>query len=523
MNHTLQRKAILRAMAALFALALLLPLGRAAYAADADKINLLGTNVSGDVLQVVFYTDAEEAPSLETLSLSVAGRQVALESVTPLSYADPGTSYVFLFDTNTAVTERALPDMQALAKGIVDQMGAEDNALVLPIGQAMDQAQFRSDHKTLEAAIGALAYGGGGADLYSSISDAVSLCESGEGVRARTCVVVMADGLDSAVSGISLTELSEQVATSHVPVHVVALTYNTKTPERIDAAKNITGIARRSPGGLDILLKNDGTSVGDAVNQILSQRDKTYLAVVKSENIRAAASGDSAEITLTQKTKTGELTAAREFSLAALPQLAAAPTPGVEANTAQEQAQATPLPAATEGPQKQEAVTIPLWALIAGGCALIAIGVIAIVIAAAVNRKKQKKESDSFVRFSQDASARPANPAPHSAGKANTARAASAGVCIVRLGEREEIVFEGDLSEPLPLGKGEGVSPALAKDAADGDVFCRLICRDGMVWATQMREGALVNGVSARINTRLMPGDVLRIADVDYRVFFSVD
>ncbi|MPN53471.1 hypothetical protein SDC9_201135 [bioreactor metagenome] len=44
-----------------------------------------------------------------------------------------------------------------------------------------------------------------------------------------------------------------------------------------------------------------------------------------------------------------------------------------------------------------------------------------------------------------------------------------------------------------------------------------------MVWATQMREGALVNGVSARINTRLMPGDVLRIADVDYRVFFSVD
>lgn len=528
MNHSLHRKSMLRTMVMLFSLVLLMPFGRSAYAADADLMNLLGTNASGDVLQLVFYTSAAEAPSLETLSLSIAGQPVKLESINPLSYADPGTSYVFLFDTNTAVTERALPDMQALAKGIVAKMGAEDNALILPIGQKLEQSAFSSDQKTLEAAIDALSADGGGADLYSTISDAVSLCESGKDVRARTCVVVMADGLDSAVAGISLTELLDQVGRSHVPVHVVALTYNTKTPERIDAAKNISGIARRSPGGLDIFLKNDGTSVGDAVNQILGQRDNTYLAVVKSDNIRAIASGDSAEMTLTQKTDTGEITATRTVDLSALPLGAATPVPSPEASATQEQTQETPLPTATLEPQKTDAVILPLWLIISAGCALVVVLAAVVALRVAKKRKKHKKEEDSFVRFSADASAKtagtPARPAATAARVSRTEEEKPvASICIVRLGDREEIVFEGTLTDALLLGRSEGASPILSKTAASEEMDCRLVSRDGAVWATQLRDGTLINGAPSRVNARLAPGDVLRIADSDYRIFYSVD
>lgn len=95
-------------------------------------------------------------------------------------------------------------------------------------------------------------------------------------------------------------------------------------------------------------------------------------------------------------------------------------------------------------------------------------------------------------------------------------------ICIVRLDEQEEMVFEGSILEPVLLGEGEP-SPVLAKDADEDAVLSRLVWRDGTVWAMQNREGVLVNGAPARKNACLSAGDIVRVAGADYRIFYSAN
>ncbi|NCB05610.1 MAG: hypothetical protein EOM69_08825 [Clostridia bacterium] len=317
----------------------------------------------------------------------------------------------------------------------------------------------------------------------------------------------MADGLDNTSAGLSALEVSTQVSQCHVPIYLVALTYNTKTPARVQAAKDIAGIARLSPGGVSILLKNDGVTTSDAVDAILAQRAHAYLAALKGDAVRAAAKADTAEITLTQQSSGAPLTATRTVSIAALPTLApvASDTPAPSDTIAP-----SPTLAPTPEPEKEDAVTLPLWVLYAaGGLVLVAILAVVLVLAGKKRAAKQTQRG-AVARFAKNE-------------KSSTQLEQENPVmCIVQLGEQEKIVFEGSILEPVLLGEGED-TPILTKTAEDEAIVSRLVWRDGTVWAMQNREDVLVNGSPARKNACLADGDVLRIAEADYRIFYSAN
>ena len=474
-----------------------------AFAQGDTRINLESANPSGEVLQLIFYSDAAETPSPENLKVTIGGTDIAIESVNSIDYANPGTSYLFLIDTNTAVTERALPDMQTIAKGIIEKMGALDNALIVPIGQNIDAKDFSDNKDALSDMVDTLTRGTGETDLYTSVSEAIKLLENDATLRPRRCLVVMADGLDNTATGISALEVSTQVSQSHVPLYLVALTYNTGTTERIEAAKSISGMARLSPGGVSILLKNDGTSTKDAVEQILAQRAHTFLAVCKSESVRAAGAGDQAEITLTQTLADGELSTTRRVSLAGLPTVAPVDTPAPESTPLPAE---TPLPTPT-GEPKPDGIIISNSTLLLIGCAAALIAIAAVVTIIATKKRRRSSDNPAILRYAPIA-------APQTAQRKETPT-----ICIVRLGEKDEILLEGALTEPVFLGEGEE-NPILPKTEAER-AKTKLVWRDGTVWAMQNGEGVLVNGVQARTNACLSVGDVLHLCGADYRIFYS--
>ena len=498
-------KPLRRVWAAILLCVMLIPVWTASAAEGEARLNLESANPSGDVLQLIFFSDAEEAPTAESLQISVDGTVVPAISVNTIDYADPGTSYLMLLDTNTAVTERALPDMQSIARSVIERLGANDNALIVPIGQEIDAKGFTDDPEKLTAGVDALMRKDTQTDLYSSISTAIRLLENDTTLKPRRCLVVMSDGLDNTSAGISALEVSTQVSQSHVPVYLVALTYNTKTPERVQAAKDISAIARLSPGGVSILLKNDGVTASDAVDAIFAQRAHTYLAALHADAVRAAAKSDSVEITLTHKTPAGELSATRKVGIAALPTLAPAAT---NTPAPSETVTLSPTPAAMPQPGVKGEVTLPLWLLYAAGAVVVIAILTALTIALTRKRGGKSAQKAAIARFDKTA-AQEAPPAEE-----------NPVICIVRLGEKEEIVFEGSLKEPILLGSGEK-TPVLPKDADEEEIETRLTWRDGTVWAMQNRQGVLVNGAPARTNACLAVGDVLRVSDADYRIFYS--
>ena len=508
------KRLLMLAMALAFVLAVM----PSALAEDEAQLQIAGGNASGDVFQVVFYSSAPEGPMEETLSVQIDGQPVDLKSVRPISYADPGTTYVFLFDTNTAVTERALPDMKSIAERILAGMGTQDNALIAPLGGKISAADITDDADKLNAALESLTKDESGTDLYSTMSDALKLLSgTDKSLRPRKCLIVMADGLDSSSSGISALELSNQISTSNVPIYMIALTYNTKTAERVEAAKTISGFARQSPGGLNMMLKTDGVTVESAADAILAQHDLNYLAVLDSAKVRAVSQGDSAEITLNFTAASGALTDTQTLSLASVPKAEAAAQPTAEP-TAMPQESPQPVIDNGEGKGffdvvKEKLLALPVWVLWTAGAAVVVV-IALIILLASLGKKKKKSKAPApgtVVRFGTVSEETPG-------------MAGAPDICVVRLGEKEKICCE--ISMPLSFAIGKDPKNAqliLADDPIIAPVQCRLIWKDGAVWVEEKSKKGktLLNGSPIERATRLNSGDVLQMGSFDYRVFWE--
>lgn len=513
MRFRQMKRLLMLAMALAFVLAGM----PSALAEDEAQLQIAGGNASGDVFQVVFYSSAPEAPTAETLSVLIDGHPVDLKSVNPISYADPGTTYVFLFDTNTAVTERALPDMKNIAKRVLAGLGTQDNALIAPLGGKISASDITDDADKLNAAIEALAKDESGTDLYSTMSDALKLLNGTDrSLRPRKCLVVMADGLDSSSSGISALELSSQISSSNVPIYMIALTYNTKTIQRVEAAKTISGFARQSPGGLNMMLKTDGVTVESAADAILAQHDLNYLAVLDSAAVRAVTQGDSAEITLNFAAASGSLFDTQTLSISSLPKTEAASESSPE-----------PTAAAVESPQpevgkddgqgffsvvKEKLLALPGWVLWTAGAAVVVV-IALIILLSALNKKKKKKTAapGTIVRFGTVSEETPGVPS-------------APDICVVRLGDKEKICCE--ISMPLSFAIGKDPKNAqliLADDPNIAPVQCRLIWKDGAVWVEEKskKSKTLLNGSPIVRPVCLNSGDVLQMGSFEYRVFWE--
>lgn len=478
-----------------------------AIATEDEQVNLEGSVVSGDVLQFVFYSNSAQTPSLENIKVEIEGKPVTLKSVNPISYADPGTSYIFLFDTNTAVTERALPDMETIARTVIDKMGVQDNALIAPLGAEIDEGDFTDDSEKLSTQIDALQKGNEPQDLYSSIYDALKLLLESNGLRARKCLVVIADGLDGQISGISEMELASLVEKAQIPVYVVALTYNTNTQARVEAAKTVTSFARMSPGGLSILLTPGGAE--DAASQILAQRDKTYLAVVAADEARAITSAEQANIKISLTTDKGVLSSTRTISLAALSGVQPTAEAATEPTAGQTQQPASsPTPAAAESSILSLLKGLPLWASIVAG-AVVVCTIALFVILSALKRRKMKNEG-MVVRFDT------------SSGK--QANATGPEICLIQLGEQEQLCCEMHIPSRLVIGGDQKRAQLLlAENSTIAPMQCRLIWKNGSVWVEEMskKRRTELNGVPIGQLTPVKSGDVLRLGSFEYRIFWE--
>ena len=493
----------------LIVLALVLAFIPTAIAAQDEQINLEGSVVSGDVLQLVFYSSAAPTPSVENITLEIEGNPVALKSVNPISFADPGTSYIFLLDTNTAVSERALSDMKTIVRTMVDKMGVQDNVLITPMGAEIDERNFTDDSPKLSAQIEALQKGNEPQDLYASMYNALKLLSESNGLRARKCLVVIADGLDGQISGISEMELANLVEKAQIPVYIVALTYNTKTDARVEAAKTVTSFARMSPGGLSILLTPGGAE--DAANQILSQREKTFLAVVAADAVRTATSAEQANVKLSLTTDKGVISSTRNISLVAL--TGAKPTTEPASGQVQ-QSVATPLPTASPTSARTESSILsllkrlPPWAYIVTGAVVVCV-IALIVIISSLKRRRIKKEG-MVVRF-DTSSAKHFNPdGPE--------------ICLIQLGDQERLCCEMQMPNQLVIGgdKKRAQLPMI-ENPTIAPAQCRLIWKNGSIWVEEMskRQRTELNGVPINQSTPVKTGDVLRLGSFDYRVFWE--
>ncbi len=501
-----------------------------ALSAEGAAIYIEGSAANESVFQVYFRSTAAEPPTAESLSVSVNGQAVPVQSVQTYDYVDAGTSYFILADSSTSVIERALRDIRELTGAIASGMSRLDNIYIGQLGESIEPNGFLDDSEKIAARIQTLSKDEGGNDLYQSVADALDALTSSPLVKGRKCLVIIADGMDNNAAGLSEAELSEKIAEAGIPICTVALTYGTENAARIAAAKALSSLARQS-GGTPILLGENGMGTQQAAEAVLQLRAEAYAAVLNAADVRAAAEGAEASFSLTLTAEEGECSAERSLDISALPAVESAlpvesAEPG-EAETAQEPSAApeeteaaAATPAAGGEPQEQADVRHAwlLWALIAAGAVAAAAAILLIVL---LGRKRRGRDRGgrselvgAAVRYDDDAKTE-TQPQTVLNGPQ---------LVIVRIGAQEGVRFQLHMTQPLVIGRDPKQAQLIIdEDAALSGAQCRLDWRDDSLIVSELSSAGTtrLNGAPVGGGKRVQTGDVLHIGACDYRIFWE--
>jgi hypothetical protein len=167
------------------------------------------TNVASDdwptVQTAVTVLDPSGRPATglgaEAFSASIGDQGLGITQVTPASAPGIGIAVVFTFDTSGSMQGAPLEQAKAAAKGLVAQIGPDDQAAVMSFASTVTLVQgFTGDRAAIERAIDSLTAVGDTA-LYAGVRDSIALADTAP--LPRRSVILLSDGVDfGGVSGI---------------------------------------------------------------------------------------------------------------------------------------------------------------------------------------------------------------------------------------------------------------------------------------------------------------------------------
>lgn len=504
---------------------LTLALSWAAAPAQADeapsRLFIDGGKLQGDVLQIFFHTTSSDPPTVENTVVTIDGHEAPVRSIAASEYASAGVSYFLLADSSTSVIERATRDIRALSTAIARNLSPIDNLYIGQPGEDYAPDGFTNDVERLNERIRMLSSGASGKDLYQSIANALDLLADSPCTNPYKCLIVIADNMDNTAGGLSLIELREKVRERRIPVCTIALTYQTSNPVRIDAARDLSSIARLSPGGTAALLGTNHVNIQDAADAILSLRDANYVAVLHVDEVRALTSAATADFCVSITTQDQTMRAAQTLDIGALPipETAAAgtPAPGPKATPGESHAAAAAREETRSAPDRAPSpFPYRLVIALAAAALVVAAGVLLCIRRQGCSRRpsaEAEREQPMIPYAAQTPSI-----------SKEDADFAGPRLMIIRLGGKETIRFQLDMTRPLLIGSDpQRVQLVLDEDTQVYATQCRLDWQDAQLWISALSPpgSTLLNNVPVSRDMPLKSGDVVHIGSVDYRVFWE--
>ncbi len=198
--------------------------------------------------------------STESISYRVTLGDEELEIVNSLSYeeAEMSASYLFLIDVSGSMKADEMEDVKETLSLIVDGMAEGDNASFMLIGDDAYTDEFVSDKDIMKEKINGISVLNEDTNLYYAIDQALDILMTSESCNARKCLVILSDGQDDQITGITADEVKAKVEVANIPICSIAMRESTAGT---DASKTTGSFARISPGGVHLVY---GVDVVDA-------------------------------------------------------------------------------------------------------------------------------------------------------------------------------------------------------------------------------------------------------------------
>lgn len=260
-----------------------------------------------NVLSLQVGNNLENPTEGITYKVTLGDEELEIVSVTDYADAQMSASYIYLVDVSGSISSKGMENMKATLRALIGNLGAEDNACLMLVGDDAYADDFLSDQNALLEKTEAIDTLPEDTNLYYAINQALDILVTSDKCNERKCLVVLSDGKDDQVTGITETEVKEKIEATNLPICSVVM--QGKKSDKEEVGKVMGSFSRMSPGGVhmvfgvnDVDAETAAAGVKHAVeNMVLLQADisgyeangtENYLQVEGTvENIGSAVDG----------------------------------------------------------------------------------------------------------------------------------------------------------------------------------------------------------------------------------------
>lgn len=221
-----------------------------AQAQDVDDLRLIQVQANLPGLQIWLNLPVDTSIQAEQFNVSVGPHAAKPLSLEAFQDTHQGVGYVFLVDISKSLKNSQLQQIKAALQRWLSGMGEHDRAALITFGsQVTRRVEFTADRFKLEQAIAGLAASDMETGLYHGLLEGISLGRSQEaGLPARRAIVVLSDGIDDSLAGVTAEDVFKQTREYRVPIYSIGFSAPPLNERKREGLKMLGMLSRQSGG-----------------------------------------------------------------------------------------------------------------------------------------------------------------------------------------------------------------------------------------------------------------------------------
>lgn len=221
-----------------------------AQAQETDELRLIQVRADLPALQIWLNLPAEADIAPEQFNVSVGAHSAKAVALERFQNTAEGVGYVFLVDISKSLKSRQLAQIKRALQRWLEGMGEHDQAALMTFGHEVTHSlDFTGDRTRLDNAIGLLAATDMETSLYHGLLEAINLGRSQEsGLPARRAIVVLSDGIDDSLDGVTVDEVFKLSREYRVPIYSIGFAAAPINDAKREGLK-VLGMLSRQSGG----------------------------------------------------------------------------------------------------------------------------------------------------------------------------------------------------------------------------------------------------------------------------------
>ncbi len=239
-----------------------------AFAENTMSVSLGRYSVSEGTMTL--FADNDLADAEVSYSVSIDGKECQVKDMNTLNGYGMNNSYLFLVDVSGSIKKGMREEMVTFLFDMIDGMSETDNACIEVFGNTVTSADFTNDKQALKNQAENITSNHEDTNLYFAISDGLKLLTDSTNVNEHRCLVVVSDGREDQLGGITRDEVNRSIEEAHIPVYTVVPSNSNASSTKEDATKVLGSFARLSAGGMHQMMGVDNLTAQAAAENILS-------------------------------------------------------------------------------------------------------------------------------------------------------------------------------------------------------------------------------------------------------------